>query len=480
LAEDQAPLPAQDAAAARREIADLAAQLKNPKSAAALAAVERLGEKGAAGVSYLKNFFHQTDQRGRRAVFRALGSGGLSDLGDWIFEYSLRDPLQAVRREAAGALVRLEGQTAAAARFIRALTIDPAKVKPGAPPALSSLGRLRAADLLAHIGGREAANALKSLLDDPDVDVAVAACEGLGTLGALENAEALIRVLARAKTMPQARAAEVPPAARDALEFLTGEKLGFDLVRWEEWLDARGKESNEAPGSVSPGEQTETYEPKYLDAYKQQPPAGAVDFAVIFDTTGSFIRAWPLIEAAVEAVLRELTVKTPSPRLGAVRYRASDSRNSLTYLIQPLPLTRDVVKRRNDITDSSFGGGSGGLHLGLRHVVESFVWRAGARRVVLIIGDVTPDGNGLAHCLEIIRQGREADGILFNAFFIRTTHGEEHKASIGELARAGGGRFYEYDRAWGYLVEQNEPGVNPKTAELPEQTLVKLLTPKDR
>lgn len=458
----------------------------DPKKVAAAAV--RLGKLGPAAVPRLKSLYYRGRWWARRAALRALGQSRSKDLGNWLFAVSINEPLQGIRRDAADALRRLEGRKAAAARYVYALT-PPKKNRPRlpqtAPPnrlgTLTKLGRVRAVDLLARLGGPLAAATLTRLLATPtmDTDTVAAACEALGALGNLDNAKILVAFIGKERALPKERARELLPAARDALEHLTGKRFGFNLLKWQDWLDHRS-ENKTATKEVSPGEKAAAeYAPRFAEPYKAPPLKSAVDFVIVYDTTGSFIHNWPLLTPALEAVLRELTVRTPSPRLGAVRYRAADPRLSKTYLIQPLPLSRDLTHRRNEIIESLFGGGSGGLHLGLKYAVESFTWRAGARRVVWIIGDVTPRGDGLQRCLNIIREARAVDGILFNTLYIRTLHGEEHRKTYALLARAGGGRFYEYDKAWKHLVEKFAPNIDPRSAEQPDKTLTKLLTPKD-
>jgi hypothetical protein len=358
------------------------------------------------------------------------------------------------------------GRDGALRRYVKALD-DPEELTP--------TGRFRAVQLIAHAGGEDAGSKLRALLKDKDFNVAVAAAEGIATLGRIDNARFLIGQLGTT------RHPEVLPAITDALAQLTGKRLGANLVKWEQWTEDLKEGRNQTPvreQEPSPSEEIESgYHPDYRNPYRLPVQESPVDFAVVFDTTASLKNIWPEASAAMMAVIRQITKKTPSLRMGGVRYRADSVRRTLSYVIKPMPLTRNHQKASDFILDATFGGGSGGLHRGLQHAIKAFTWRANSRKVVLIVGDITPRNNGLRDCLGVIKEGWELDRVQFNALYIRSIHGVEHKSTYKLLAAAGGGRFYEYNKAWRQLVDLTAAKIDPKKTEMPERTMKKWLTP---
>jgi len=441
----------------REEVMRLAAGLRDPDAGKFRAAAEALGEtRSPQALSYLQQAYALSDAARRRAVLVALGRFKARGLEAFFFQASLNEPYLALRRAAAEGLVKSAGRDGAAKAYLEALR-DPKKLTP--------LGRLRATQLLAHAGGQGAAEGLRELLRDADTDVVSAACEGLAVLGDASSVRELVEVLAK-------RDVETAPAACEALERLTGQKYRQDLVKWKRWLAEQ--EAGKAP---EPAKAKEDYAPDYGDPYQRPVTESPVDFVLVYDTTGSLGKIWPEVSIHLDAVLAEMAKKTPSLRLGAVRYRADNLAKTSRYLIEPKPLTRNVQSVRDNVLDASFGGGSGGLYLGLQHAISAFNWRAYARKAVLVIGDITPEGDGLARAAQTIKEGWEQDRIHFNCLYIRSAHGEEQRPTYTQLAAVGAGRFYEYDKAWRHLVDWSAEKPDPKTGELPMMTLEKWLKP---
>jgi hypothetical protein len=145
----------------------------------------------------------------------------------------------------------------------------------------------------------------------------------------------------------------------------------------------------------------------------------------------------------------------------------------------PKALTRRFNETRDWIQDAFFGGGSGGLHLGLKHALTNFHWRVRSRKIILLVGDTAPEGGGMEKAVGMLKESFEQDHVVTHCIYIRTAHGEEQKPTYGVLARAGGGRFYEFDRAWNRLVDLSVEVPDPKTAELAPETAKKWMVSKD-
>jgi len=451
--------PPLDMVIAPKPVSAFLAGLRDPDIAKVAAAIEGLTLNGSPEAARkLWEFYDQADAARRKLALVALGRFKIKGQEEKLFQAALTEVFVALRRTACDALVKVSGRDAATALFIKALA-DPKKLLPA--------GRLRAVQNLAHLGGKDAGPTLAALTKDADPDVALAACDGLAVLKDVSLAPALIDVL-------KAKNAEVAPTAAEALEQLSGQKLHMDIVKWGAWFD-EWKEKQAAGPPVKPG--TDEYLPDYRDPFVPPALETPLDFVIVFDTTGSMGKHWFEMDTSLKAVFDEMSKKVYGLRLGSIRYRASDPRTTLTYLILPKPLTRNLEKAKEDIMDATFGGGSGGLHLGLQHAVTAFNWRANSRKVVLVLGDTTPEDTGLEKCLSFMHEAWEQDHILFQTLYIRTLHGEEHRQTYKLLATAGGGRFYEFDRAWKRLVDYSVEKPDPKTAETALETLEKWLTP---
>lgn len=449
----------------RLKILNLAKGLRDEDFEKVKAAVGGLVSVGTPlAAQYLAQLYSTGDAERRVLALEALARIKLAPQNcEQLFQASIEEPLLGVRRKAADALAYQLGRDEAARRYI-------AFLEKFDPRALNF--HLRAVQQLAHTGGEPAPAFLKKLLDHLQPELAAAAAEALAIYGNVKEAPALIEKISGADK-------DLKPALADALKHLTGENHGADLVAWEAWHEdfKAGRKGGMGTDSADSMAKNEGYAPDYVDAYKVPADECAVDFVVVFDTTKSLLHIWPEASAAIDAVLRELAQRSPSLRMAAVRYRADSVANSLNYMIQPMPFTREIQKARDFVMDATFGGGSGGLHRGLEHAIQHLAWRSDARKAVLVVGDVTPLGDGLKRAARTIRDGWAFDRIQFNMLYIRSLHGEEHIKTYRELAKLGGGRFYEYNKAWRHLVDLSLEKFDPKVAEQPGDTFKKWLTP---
>ena len=455
----------------RKQLQLLARELAHKDLQRVHAALEKaVATASPLAVNPLWKVYDLGDGQRRLLALKSLAKLGAPGQVERIFHVSLADPLLAVRRAGAEALVGTQGRDAAVRFYSKAFD---------QPKGLSRLGRFRAVQLMAHLGGEDAAARLRGLVKNPDPEIAAAAVEGLAILGRLDQAKFLISCLTSIKHR------EVRPSVVDALKQLTGQSHGANLVKWQQWLEEYIAGKWRAPSKVGDSEASHSdevesgYQPLYRNPYKKPLTESPVDFALIFDTTGSLKNIWPEASAAVNACIREMKNRTPSLRLGAIRYRASDSRRSLSYVIKPKPLTRDFKDAQEFILDATFGGSSGGLHRGIQHAISAFAWRANARKVVLVLGDTTPSQSALLKSLRMVKDAWALDGIQFNTLFIRSVHGRQHKSTYHWLAQVGGGRFYEYNKKWSHLVDLSASKVDIKRVEFPQDTMKKWLNPKD-
>jgi HEAT repeat protein len=426
------------------------------KFEAAVSGIATSGNERA--IEHLQRAYAQVDGVRRRLLLRTLGSLKPAMLKEWLFGTSLSEPFLGLRRDAADALVTMLGRSETARLYFDLLA--------AANTGQASLGRQRALQLLAHVGGKGTADKLRGLLDDADPNVVIEVCDALAVMRDAASVVPLLKLL-------EGRHPERAPAAREALARITGQDHGNNLVAWRQeaqaWLARQ-------PVKKEPYDPDASYVPDYGQPYEVPLAEAPVDFVIVYDTTASLGRVWPSVSVQVDAVLGEMAQRCYSLRLGTVRYRSTNSDDS-RYTLDPFPLTRDLQKARDNIQDATFGGGSGGLHLGMRYAISTFQWRSAARKAILIVGDVTPVDDGLNQCLRTINDGRTLDQLYFNTLYIRSMHGDEHRPSYSRLAAAGAGRFYEYDQAWKYLVDWSSDKPDPKVFEPHVETLKKWMTP---
>ncbi|MGD0092193.1 MAG: hypothetical protein ABSE73_19940 [Planctomycetota bacterium] len=452
-AEEQGELViAPRAAPDNRDLAALRTKLRSPDFAQVQAAARELaGSRNAKAVPLLWALFNDGDAERRMLAVRSVGGLGLAGQEDNLVRVATGERYQAIRLAAAEELARLETPDKAAARL----------AKVAEEKTLPPLYRWRVLQALAQVKGKVAAECLRFWLNGPQRDMAVAAAEGLARLGDLGQADVLVKNLG-------ANDAELDPAVVEALEKLTGQQYRHDLVKWSEWLKARpalpqapaAESSANPPEDGYPGPQTGT--------------EGWWDVVLVFDTTGSMTRIWPALDSALNAVLAELAKQVSGLRLGSVRYRAAVPELSLTYMVKPDPLTRDFAHAREVMRDALFGGESGGLHLGLDCALKTMLWRAAAHKMIVLIGDTSPDQAGLKSGLQAVREAWRYDGILVNTVFVRSEHGSEHAATYRNLALAGSGHYFEFDKTEKRLVDKENPGA--PQADSPAQLAAKWLT----
>ena len=467
-----------------------AERLKSAKFEVVEAAVQKLVQAhDADAAALLGQLYSRGDAPRRLLAIRALGKLAQPGLEPALFRVATADLFQAIRNAAADSLGAIESKDKATERFIKA-THDTEH--------LQSLERYRALTAVARLGGKGAAECLREWLKSAETDMAIAAADGLTKLGDLNQVEFLVNEI-------NVKDKEVGPAIRESLEQLSQQKFGFDMLKWNAWLkERRETAAASSPGEIKPAEKApEPFStppvkdddagnmeiglarPKIEDyvAYSPYVPAletTPIDLVIVYDTTGSMAHVWvDLMRNAFGNALEHLLKSTPSLRVGTIKFRASDPNKTLTYMISPKPLSRDYEAVLKDMRYTGFGGGSGGLDLGIKYAIHSMPWRPNARKIILVVGDCSPD-NDLNIRMRMIAEAWMMDGIIVDTLYVQTLHGPEHRQVFHDLAAAGVGHAYEYSSKWQFMADMSAEKPDTSKAEDFAETARKLVTPRDR
>jgi len=413
--------------------------------------------------------YRNCDGLRRLLAVNCAGKPGQKGDADKLYRIALQDYSMTVRLAAAQALARLETAAQACARF-KATLADEKKVP--------LLNRVRALQALAWCGGRDVAGELRAWFNSKETELAVAAAEGLSALGAPAAAGLFIKALAEGDE-------ELKSEAVEDLERLTGKNFGRDLVQWNKWAEeAQAVTERPGPAAGAPP-QTPSGGFTLLEA---QPPSAerAVDLVLLYDTTGSMGTVWSEVGLAVDALLAEIIKQNPSVRIGTVKYRASQwvdeggiqCVNITQYIVASEPFTRQYEKRRKEIHATAFGGGSGAVYDGLCQAVMGMPWRVHARKIIILLGDITPAGPGQILVPKLIKEMWQADGMLVDSLYVHTLHGDNFNV-YRNLALAGGGRFFEFDRNFKRFLDNTAEKADARKAEPISSLAAKMFMPRE-
>lgn len=171
-------------------------------------------------------------------------------------------------------------------------------------------------------------------------------------------------------------------------------------------------------------------------------PAGAghaIDVVFAVDTTGSMGR---LIEGAKRTVWSIAThIREADPnanlRIGLVAYRDTGE----DYVTRPFALTGDLDAVYTELSAYTAAGGGDApedVAAGLRDAL-AMRWRAGAKKIVFVVGDAPPIARGDAPPYEDLAREAAATGVIVNA--IRCGGDVETALAFQRIATLAGGDF---------------------------------------
>ena len=178
-----------------------------------------------------------------------------------------------------------------------------------------------------------------------------------------------------------------------------------------------------------------------------------LDVLFVIDATGSMVWVHELVRARIEVLATYIRSLVPLARFGLIVYRDYHDPEFVTRQVQPR-FDIDAIKTFMAGIDAQGGGDiPEAITAALRLTEGATQWRAGAQRVVIVVGDAPPHANEAAEALAIAARLKSSGGRLSaldsrvaanRAALGRFAVGSDVKKegvmrAFRHLARAGGG-----------------------------------------
>ena len=188
-----------------------------------------------------------------------------------------------------------------------------------------------------------------------------------------------------------------------------------------------------------------------------------IDLVFAVDTTGSM---GGLIDSAKRTVwsiashIRK-TDDQANIRIGLVAYRDVGD----DYVTKDFALTTDLDAVFAELSSYQAAGGGDvpeNVDAALDVTLHKMKWRAGAKKIVFVVGDAPPSSRGDVATFDVLAREAAARKITINA--IRAGHDVETQAAFQQLASIGGGAYSSIQQDGG--VQQVATPYDAKMAEL--------------
>ncbi len=172
-----------------------------------------------------------------------------------------------------------------------------------------------------------------------------------------------------------------------------------------------------------------------------------LDLVFVIDATASMDKFIVQARAAIDGIIEDVSAVVPDLRIGVVAYR--DRKD--TWLTRQVALTDDRYLIHNFLADLEAGEGGDfeeAVDEGLRVAIEDLAWRAGSRRVLVLVGDAPPHAADEQKALSLARSfARDRQSVLDVLYTgarpgsAATDQDRNTQKSLEKLARSANGQL---------------------------------------
>ncbi|HEY4244574.1 MAG TPA: vWA domain-containing protein [Kofleriaceae bacterium] len=221
------------------------------------------------------------------------------------------------------------------------------------------------------------------------------------------------------------------------------------------------------PWRAAPAPQIESdpYVPIPHEAPTPPPASHTVDVVFAIDTTGSMGGLLDGARRTVWSIATHIREADPNAdvRIGLVAYKdVGDEYTS--YITKDFPLTTDIDGVFRELSSYTADGG-GDTPEDVNKALDDAMhmqWRAGAKKLVFLVGDAPPADRHDAPTFDVIARDAGTRGILINT--IRCGWDRDTQSAWSEIASLSGGQFQTIAQDGG--VQQVATPYDAKLAEL--------------
>ena len=302
-------------------------------------------------------------------------------------------------------------------------------------------------------------------------------------MGALNDAYRAELVLHRVHDgIPYSYLAPVPPEIKSKDWYKKLNQEGSNVMwretrkRWVEWFKEQEFQEID-PGELGPYEGTSVLMPAgekitggdrkwFRDLELSEFRIKHLDVGFVVDSTGSMGKVIRWIQHDVVKMLRAFSLISYEPRIGVTLFRDHGEK----YLLKHIPLTGNAQALQRVMSREGAGGGGDipeAVHAALESVIQRKDWsrQAGAKKVIVLLGDAPPHKNTMEKLEDLLKSYRESEFIV-NVFKVRTTHAREARryedeqswdpslVSFDKIADWGGGKSFGVE----FLAERETEG----------------------
>ena len=137
-----------------------------------------------------------------------------------------------------------------------------------------------------------------------------------------------------------------------------------------------------------------------------------IDVVFVIDATGSMVWVHQAVQMQMQKLAAYVRNLVPLARFAIIVYRDYDDPEFVT---RASPLSFDVLRARDFLRNIDASGGGDvpeAMMAGLRAAVRDSAWRAGAQRVIIVIGDAPPHPRELTQARQLATNFKKYGGRL--------------------------------------------------------------------